>query len=191
MTVKQRYQRERRRIQRYVSDMKRRGYNVDEVSIPKIPKNITEGSVRNLQKYTPQKLRENMYNVNEYTGEIVRATNRVGTKRLRQEIKDTPYLARAVIQNFMDEVYNIGNEHAIEFMEQWLNSWVSRDGYEMVAFSLEAAANNGIRFRVEYSDSYELVKKKSIWFIRKTVALSEEYSEETINELEEQLQSDW
>lgn len=189
--VKAAYQKERRRIKRYVSDMKKRGYETEDVSIPKIPKTVTEASVRNLQKIDSGKLRGQMYTLNPYTGEMVSAKNRVGTARIRREIKNDPLLARAALRNFMEEVYAVGNEYAVDYMESWLNEWVGRDGEELVGFTLEDAARRGIRFTVNYSDSYETVIKKSVWFVRETLRLSGEYSEESIDDYIDYLQSEW
>ena len=53
--TQQEYRRERQRIQRQINRMTNRGYDVPEL-LPKIPKKITEASVRRLKKITTEKL---------------------------------------------------------------------------------------------------------------------------------------
>ena len=52
------YKRERKRIQQFIYRAKKRGYSFSSDVIPQIPKNITEGSVRNLKKRTKEYLYE-------------------------------------------------------------------------------------------------------------------------------------
>lgn len=47
------YKKERRRVQAYYSKYRRKNYSIPENAIPAIPKRITEGSIRRLQKMTP------------------------------------------------------------------------------------------------------------------------------------------
>lgn len=57
MTLQEQYRRERKRVRDYISRLKRQGYIV-ETELPKIPKRITAGSIRRLQKLTPEKISE-------------------------------------------------------------------------------------------------------------------------------------
>lgn len=68
--VKQAYRRERQRIQRQISRMTKRGYDVPEL-LPKIPKKITEASVRRLKKITTEKLYKESRFIDIETGEIL------------------------------------------------------------------------------------------------------------------------
>lgn len=60
--VQKSYRKERQRIQRQVKRMLARGYTIG-ISIPEIPKKITEASVRRLQKITTEKI----YKTSDYT----------------------------------------------------------------------------------------------------------------------------
>ena len=67
--VIQAYRKERQRIQRQINRMTKRGYDVPEL-LPKIPKKITEASVRRLKKLTTEKLYEESRFIDIETGEI-------------------------------------------------------------------------------------------------------------------------
>lgn len=54
--LRKEYYKNRTRIQRFVRSAEKRGYTFDVGIIPEIPKNITEGSVRRLEKITPKSL---------------------------------------------------------------------------------------------------------------------------------------
>lgn len=77
----QQYMRERRRIQRFISAAKKRGYSFD-YSLPSIPKKITEKSVERLSKVKPETLYGKARYVSPYTGEIT--TGKQGRIQERQ-----------------------------------------------------------------------------------------------------------
>lgn len=54
--LKKEYYKNRTRIQRFVRSVEKRGYTFEENILPKIPKRITEGSIRRLAKITPDYL---------------------------------------------------------------------------------------------------------------------------------------
>lgn len=56
MTIKERYRKERRRIQSFLSKASKRGYIWEQNPLPAIPKRITEASVRRLLKLSPDAL---------------------------------------------------------------------------------------------------------------------------------------
>ena len=68
--VKQAYRRERQRIQQQINRMTKRGYDVPKL-LPKIPKKITEASVRRLKKLTTEKLYKESRFIDIETGEIL------------------------------------------------------------------------------------------------------------------------
>lgn len=53
MTIKEQYNRERRRIQQQIRRMKKRGYEIRENTLPKKPKRITRASVNRLKNVKP------------------------------------------------------------------------------------------------------------------------------------------
>ena len=66
------YKRERNRILRAKRSLEKQGFKL-QVDIPKIPKKITAGSVRRLQKMTTRSLQERAVKVDNLTGEIITA----------------------------------------------------------------------------------------------------------------------
>lgn len=77
-TLKQQYMAQRRRIQRFLSSAKKRGYSFD-YNLPSIPKKITEGSIRKLKEVTPKKLYEkSTFTGTTATGEQVTVSGRQG-----------------------------------------------------------------------------------------------------------------
>lgn len=180
--VKDAYKAQRKRILNYVSDMKRRGYDTSEVSIPKIPKRITEASVRRLQSITPQKLRQQMYYISD-TGEYARASNRVAVKRLRKE-ELSDLVSQTTIDNFLTEVKYMDSGRAYDIVSEWLGKWVATEGEEFVAESLEGMAREGRKFTITEYDSWRRIQEKTIMYLKQTMQLSGEYSMEHIEEIE-------
>ena len=77
--LKKEYYKNRTRIQRFVRSAEKRGYTFEENVLPKIPKRITEGSVRRLEKITPDYLyRKSTYTYTPPTGNTVTITGRQG-----------------------------------------------------------------------------------------------------------------
>lgn len=68
--TQQAYRRERQRIQRQINRMTNRAYDVPDL-LPKIPKKITEASVRRLKKITNEKLYKESRFIDIETGEIL------------------------------------------------------------------------------------------------------------------------
>ena len=90
------YRKERGRIQRQINRMKKRGYTFTDSVLPDIPKRITKGSVRRLQKITTAKL----YNVAQFTtleGAVIKGTaGRVYERKHRKPKKERVVTARPV-----------------------------------------------------------------------------------------------
>lgn len=82
--IRKEYEKERRRIQNYISRKRREGYIVD-YDVPPIPKRVTRKAVNELKAKTAQKLKESMVWLDRETGEIL--TPQEVTKRKRQQRK--------------------------------------------------------------------------------------------------------
>ena len=82
--TQQAYRKERQRIQRQINRMTKRGYDVPEL-LPKIPKKITEASVRRLKKLTTEKLYKKSRFIDIKTGEIL--TSKAGQELERSRRK--------------------------------------------------------------------------------------------------------
>lgn len=71
MTVKERYKKERRRIQRFIKSAEKRGYEFITDILPSIPKRITQSSIRRLEKLTPSALYKKSKYHDPITGEQI------------------------------------------------------------------------------------------------------------------------
>ena len=92
--TQQEYRRERKRIQQQINRMTKRGYDVPEL-LPKIPKKITEASVRRLKKLTTEKLYKESRFIDIETGEILtskegQALERSRRKKSKQKVQVLP-----------------------------------------------------------------------------------------------------
>lgn len=95
MSIKDLYRRERRRILRTIRNYRKRGLDV-LIEVPKIPKRITEASVRRLKKIDVKVIREQSYGPDLETGERLpyyayeRQERRVRReeRKIRKKVKD-------------------------------------------------------------------------------------------------------
>lgn len=148
MTYRQLYFRERRRIQRTIRNYIRRGLDVNLV-LPKIPKRITAGSVRRLEKITLQAIRESAQGPDYETGEVLDYGRFVSQeKRIRKEarkkekLKNIPNYADVALDNFYTELENY-DERAREMVESALNAAISYYGIEEVADVISEMKESG------------------------------------------------
>lgn len=82
------YKKHRRRILNQLSKLRKKGFDTSEIKVPKIPKKITEGSVRRLEKMATRGLQEKATKVDYDTGEIISARQeKVRAARARGEAK--------------------------------------------------------------------------------------------------------
>lgn len=77
------YNKQRKRIQNFISRAKKQGYIFDENIIPAIPKRVTKASVSRLAKLTPKELYKKAVYVSRETGEIEAPEEH--KKRIRKE----------------------------------------------------------------------------------------------------------
>lgn len=84
MSLKSEYKRERNRIQRFIRDIKKRGFDVD-FQIPDIPKRITSASVERLRKIKPEAIYKKSSYITD-TGEKIS-----GVERRKQERSEASY----------------------------------------------------------------------------------------------------
>lgn len=210
--VKQAYRKERQRIQRQINRMKKRGYDVPEL-LPKIPKKITEASVRRLKKLTTEKLYKESRFIDFETGEILTSeegqklekSRRRKPKRKEQPsppIPPTPLpgpigsgddyviFDRQILTVFTMEMTEIfgRNEKLFNYITRWYNRALEKYGVEEMAEALEQAKADGMFPGWEaVSDSEILVGKLEA--ITNLMAINSESREELFEELEQM--EDW
>lgn len=206
--VKQAYRRERQRIQRQINRMTKRGYDVPEL-LPKIPKKITEASVRRLKKITTEKLYKESRFIDFETGEIL--TSEEGRKlekarRRRPKPKEQPSIPtastplpgpisagdeyvifdRQILTVFTMEMTEIfgRNEKLFNYITRWYNRALEKYRAEEMAEALEQAKAQGMFPGWEaVSDSEILVGKLEA--ITNLMAINAESREELFEELEQ------
>ena len=210
--VKQAYRKERQRIQRQINRMTKRGYDVPEL-LPKIPKKITEASVRRLKKLTTEKLYKESRFIDFETGEILTSeegqklekSRRRKPKRKEQPsppIPPTPLpgpigagddyviFDRQILTVFTMEMTEIfgRNEKLFNYITRWYNRALEKYGVEEMAEVLEQAKADGMFPGWEaVSDSEILVGKLEA--ITNLMAINSESREELFEELEQM--EDW
>lgn len=210
--VKQAYRKERQRIQRQINRMKKKGYDVPEL-LPKIPKKITEASIRRLKKLTTEKLYKKSRFIDFETGEILTSeegrklekSRRRKPKRKEQPsppIPPTPLpgpigsgddyviFDRQILTVFTMEMTEIfgRNEKLFNYITRWYNRALEKYGVEEMAEALEQAKADGMFPGWEaVSDSEILVGKLEA--ITNLMAINFESREELFEELEQM--EDW
>ena len=207
--VKQAYRKERQRIQRQINRMTKRGYDVPEL-LPKIPKKITEASVRRLKKLTTEKLYKESRFIDTETGEILTSEEgqkleKVRRRRPKPKLKapsptaivpsPTPvaplepdYVSffKQILTVFTMEMTEIfgRNEKLFNYITRWYNRSLEKYGAEEMAEALEQAKAEGMFPGWEaVSDSEILVGKLEA--ITNLMAINSESREELFEELEQ------
>lgn len=173
MSLKKEYMKQRKRIQSYLSRYRKIGLEFDNV-LPKIPKKITEGSIRRLQKITPQKIQEKAIFIDTETGEVIEVK---GAKKYAKEFNTQhqeyyPSETDIVLNNFASNVshfepmsmYSISNfksmvarfpNSAEPIITPWINNLISEYGADNVAQMLQDAMADGLMltFEIAYDNS--------------------------------------
>ena len=201
-TTQQAYRRERQRIQRQINRMAKRGYDVPEL-LPKIPKKITEASVRRLKKITTEKLYKESRFIDIETGELLtskegQALERSRRKKPKQKVQAPPptpvclsesdYVVfdKNILIVFTMEMTEIfgRNEKLFNYITRWYNSSIAKYGEEEMAEMLEEAKSKGMFPGWEcVSDTELLVGKLSAMI--DLMAINSESREELFEELEQ------
>lgn len=200
--VIQAYRRERQRIQRQINRMTKRGYDVPQL-LPKIPKLITQASVRRLKKITTEKLYKESRFIDIETGEILtskegRALERSRRKKSKQKVQAPPptpvaptepdyvMFDKQILTVFtmdMTEIFG-RNERLFNYITRWYNMSLEKYGAEEMAEALEEAKSEGLFPGWEaVSDSEILVGKLEA--ITNLMAINSESREELFEELEQ------
>lgn len=205
--VKQAYRKERQRIQRQINRMTKRGYDVPEL-LPKIPKKITEASVRRLKKLTTEKLYKESRFIDFETGEILTSEEgqkleKVRRRRPKPKVQsptptapsptpvtpqepDYVIFDKQILTVFTMEMTEIfgRNEKLFNYITRWYNRSLEKYGAEEMAEALEQAKAQGMFPGWEaVSDGEILVGKLEA--ITNLMAINSESREELFEELEQ------
>jgi hypothetical protein len=180
--------------------MTNRGYDVPEL-LPKIPKKITEASVRRLKKITTEKLYKESRFIDFETGEILtskegQALERSRRKKSKQKVQAPPptpvappdyvMFDKQILTVFTMEMTEIfgRNDKLFNYITRWYNMSLEKYGAEEMAEALEEAKSEGLFPGWEaVSDSEILVGKLET--ITNLMAINSESREELFEELEQ------
>lgn len=155
------YNRQRKRIQNFISRNKKRGFLFDENILPKIPKRVTKASVNRLKKLTPDKLYSKAIHLDTETGEItkglqaskeLRRKARAETKRRKAD--NTIAFEDIVISNFLARIAQFRSP-LVPIFEKWLDKLEQDNGRLAVATMLQKGASEGkiVDYKVMYSET--------------------------------------
>ena len=174
MSLKKEYMKERKRIQSYLSKQRKFGLEFSKNILPKIPKRITEGSIRRLQKITPQKIQEQAVFVDKDTGEVIegKIAKKYAKEFNKQHQDYYPNETDIVLNNFADNVshfepmsmFSISNFKTMvarfpnspePIITPWINNLISEYGADNVAQMLQDAMADGLMltFEIAYDNS--------------------------------------
>lgn len=166
------YNRERRRIERQITRMTQRGYDVPENILPPRPKRVTTASARRLQKITTPKLYERSRYIDVETGELLTgaegrrlerqaaARRAAETRRQRREAAggprgETPKPQLPVVEyvQFDEQILTVFQiemavifgryEKLFNYIARWFQMARQRYGDEDFADALERSKANG------------------------------------------------
>jgi hypothetical protein len=143
------YNKNRRRIKQAINRLEKRGYIVPENILPKIPKRITNASVRRLEKINLDFIYKKSRFVDVTTGELFEGIQgKEREKQLKKENREPDYVIfeRQVLANFereMTEVFG-RNERLFNYITRWYRQSLARYGEEDFARALEEANSRGM-----------------------------------------------
>ena len=200
--VIQAYRRERQRIQRQINRMAKRGYDVPQL-LPKIPKLITQASVRRLKKITTEKLYKESRFIDIETGEILTSKEgqeleRSRRKKPKQKVQAPPptpiappepdyvMFDKQILTVFtmdMTEIFG-RNERLFNYITRWYNMSLEKYGAEEMAEALEKAKSEGLFPGWEAVSDNEILVGK-LQAITSMMAINSESREELFEELEQ------
>lgn len=172
--VEQEYNKELKRINRFIKRAEKRGYLFFVNAVPKKPKRITKASVNRLKKIKPDVLyKKSVYGGEATSGEIVRgeigrhAERSLSSKKAHQTIKykagiptqeSTNTEGFEVPENisndtsFFDKVTITNyrgmirpvNQYAHDLLTAWLDNIIAKHGEHKTAVMLNKGAENGV-----------------------------------------------
>lgn len=147
MTIKERYKKARRNYLRRISTAFKSGYRPKVIPIPK---NITEGSIRNLEKWHGEYIRSHSVMVDVETGDELKPTK--NKKKRRQREKAYREVMNKPLQ-VVDNIVNQGSDQAYEpdailppqaSYEQIIENWyenIHENFYWYIAQFIESQTN--------------------------------------------------
>lgn len=168
------YNKQLSRIKRFIKRAEQRGYQFKDSVIPKRPKRVTKGSVRKLQKLTPEALyKKAVYGGEATYGEIVpapvglkaerslRSKRAAETRKRRKQqsqpqstinqplapiniASDSSFFTRVIISNWYENLELYSNGQGYVLLRAWMGSLIREKGMDDVAEMLQKASEAGV-----------------------------------------------
>lgn len=162
------YNKQRKRIERFIRNAEKRGYVFEPNLIPPKPKTITSGSIRRLSKIRPEQLYKKAYAISAVTGqpitveqrkrEIREAASRKAweTKRRKKDQEDYNriktnrkwqqmfHASRLVWDKIQSLIANVGvqQSQSADLLNNLLNSEIEKYGADTVLYSIAQASED-------------------------------------------------
>lgn len=162
------YNKERKRIQRFIRNAEKRGYVFEPNLIPPKPKTITSGSIRRLSKIRPAQLYKKAYAISAVTGQPITVEqrkreireqaarkawetkrrkkdqedyNRIKTNREWQQMFNTSKLVWDKVQSMIASV-GVQQSQSADLLNNLLNSEIKKYGVDTVMYSIAQASED-------------------------------------------------
>lgn len=185
MTIKQQYRKERNRILSTINRYKKAGYDVN-LEVPKIPKKITKGSVRRLQKIDVRTIRSKSEYVDIDTGEILNyeVAKRKRRKNVSRETKTEIYIPTEseLALSRINEIIEDYPDRSRDLFKTKLASAISIYGSEKVGNIISDMISAGEIVAPSEAYNYQLLIEMSNDLMRRL-----DFNEREINEVMEDI----
>lgn len=212
--AKYEYDKELKRIKRFIKRAEERGYRFEEEILPKRPSKITQASVNKLKKITPNYLYGKSYALSD-NGKIVsgldkrkeerKKASQLGweTRRRKKDVdninklkSDNKFRSKfnegyIVYQNILSMINDCQFERAREHLKSLLNNEIEQYGFDNVMNSLSQAPDRIIEsatIALQYdcgAPQHESAIRELEGLLRGTIATAEE-----LKDLQEKMDSD-
>lgn len=146
MEIKNEYRRVRRNLLARIKRLEKKGYDV-EVKVPKIPKKITEASIRRLNKMDSGWLKKHSFAPDVETGEKINYyqksyRNKQKKQKPDKKHKNIPHDYELALDRFY-EIIDMYPERSYMFIKARLDSLVAVYGQKVVGLKLKNMIENG------------------------------------------------
>ena len=164
--LKQEYNKQRRRIKKYIQEKELIGYYIPDDILPKIPKKITKSSIARLKKITSDYILRKSTAYDPLSGEEISAWKRrnidrkiriEATKERKKRKKDEAIAplkwSEYILQNYIHIISNHAKILAPLVMP-WINGMIATYGKDRTAKMIAKGYENGqvIDYEVAYSE---------------------------------------
>lgn len=162
------YNKERKRIKRFIRNAEKRGYVFEPNLIPPRPKTITSGSIRRLSKIRPAQLYKKAYAISAVTGQPITVEQRKReireqaarkaweTRRRKKDQEDYNriksnkewqqmfHASKLVLDKVHSMIANVGvqQSQSADLLNNLLNSEIAKYGADSVLYSIAQASED-------------------------------------------------